>query len=225
MSTAEIKELLASIALTQKETSAILRETSELQKESQREREIEREQSILESDQFKKELDQSKKETDQFMKESGRRLDELGKQIGGLGNKFGTFAEGLSYRSIVRILREKFQMNDFIAPRVHVRRDGLEEEYDILAYSNDTLDRGMIVEIKSSLRKEDIAQMKRKMDGVFTMLPEHRDKTFQGMVACVSATADLKKQIIENGWYLAHIGDDLFEMETPEGFVAKTYAV
>ena len=207
MSTAEIKELLASIALTQKETTAILRETSELQKESQRER-----------DQSKKESDQSKKEIDQQLK-------ELGKQIGGLGNKFGTFAEGLSYRSIVRILREKFQMNDFIAPRVHVRRDGLEEEYDILAYSNDTLDRGMIVEIKSSLRKEDIAQMKRKMDGVFTMLPEHRDKTFQGMVACVSGTADLKKQIIESGWYLAHIGDDLFEMETPEGFVAKTYAV
>ena len=221
MSTAELKELLASIALTQKETSAILRETSELQKESQRERD----QSKKESDQSKKESDQSKKETDQFMKESGRRLDELGKQIGGLGNKFGTFAEGLSYRSIVRILREKFQMNDFVAPRVHVRRDGLEEEYDILAYSNDTLDRGMIVEIKSSLRKEDIAQMKRKMDGVFTMLPEHRDKTFQGMVACVSGTADLKKQIIESGWYLAHIGDDLFEMETPEGFVAKTYAV
>ena len=214
MSTAELKELLASIVLTLKETTAILKETSELQKESQRKR-----------DQSKKELDQSKKETDQFMKESGRRLGELGKQIGGLGNKFGTFAEGLSYRSIVRILREKFHMNDFVAPRVHVRRDGLEEEYDILAYSNDTLDRGMIVEIKSSLRKEDIAQMKRKMDGVFAMMPEHRDKTFQGMIACVSGTADLKRQIIESGWYLAHIGDDLFEMETPEGFVAKTYAV
>ena len=188
MSTAELKELMASIILTQKETSLLMKENRK-----------------------------SQKETD-------KQLKELGKQIGGLGNKFGTFAEGLSYRSIVRILREKFQMNDFVAPGVHVRRDGLEEEYDILAYSNDTLDRGMIVEIKSSLRKEDIAQMKRKMDGVFTMLPEHRDKTFQGMIACVSGTADLKKQIIESGWYLAHIGDDLFEMETPDGFVAKTYA-
>ena len=188
MSTKEIEELFARVAV-------IKEETANLQKEN----------AI------------SRKEIDQQLK-------ELGKQIGGLGNKFGTFAEGLSYRSIVRILREKFQMNDFVAPGVHVRRDGLEEEYDILAYSNDTLDRGMIVEIKSSLRKEDIAQMKRKMDGVFTMLPEHRDKTFQGMIACVSGTADLKKQIIESGWYLAHIGDDLFEMETPEGFVAKTYA-
>ena len=151
-------------------------------------------------------------------------LKELGKQIGGLGNKFGSFAEGLSYRSISKILREKFGMNDFIAPGVQVRKDGREEEYDILAYSKDSIDRGMIVEIKSNLRKEDIAQMKRKMDGVFQMLPEHRNKTFQGMIACVSGTADLTQQVLENGWYLAHIGEDLFELETPANFVAKTYS-
>jgi hypothetical protein len=188
MSTAELRELVASLMLSQKETDRLMKENALQQKE-----------------------------TDQQLK-------ELGKQIGGLGNKFGSFAEGLSYRSIVRILQEKFGMNDFIAPGVRVRRDGREEEYDVLAYSNDKIDRGMIVEIKSNLRKEDIAQMKRKMDGIFTMLPEHSDKTFQGMVACVSASADLKKQVLENGWYLAHIGDDLFELETPENFVARSYS-
>ena len=66
------------------------------------------------------------------MKETDRQLKELGKQIGGLGNKFGSFAEGISYRSIERILRETFGMNDFIAPGVTVRRDGMEEEYDVL---------------------------------------------------------------------------------------------
>lgn len=158
-------------------------------------------------------------------KETDRQLKELGKQIGGLGNKFGSFAEGLAYRSIVKILQEKFGMNDFIAPGVQVRKDGREEEYDVLAYSNGGSNQGMIVEIKSNLRKEDIAQMKRKMDGVFQLLPEHRNKTFQGMIACVSGTADLKQQVLENGWYLAHIGEDLFELETPEDFVAKTYSV
>ena len=216
MSTAELKELMTSIILTQKETALLFKESRESQKETDR--------SMKETSLLMEETGLLMEENRKSQKETDKQLKELGRQIGGLGNKFGTFAEGLSYRSIVRILREKFQMNDFVAPGVHVRRDGLEEEYDILAYSNDTLDRGMIVEIKSSLRKEDIAQMKRKMDGVFTMLPEHRDKTFQGMIACVSGTADLKKQIIESGWYLAHIGDDLFEMETPDGFVAKTYA-
>lgn len=188
MSTAELRELVASILLTQKETALQMKENR-----------------------------QAQKETD-------RQLKELGKQIGGLGNKFGSFAEGLAYRSIVRILQEKFGMNDFIAPGVQVRKDGQEEEYDILAYSNGGLNRGMIVEIKSNLRKEDIAQMKRKMDGVFQLLPEHRNKTFQGMIACVSGTADLKQQVLENGWHLAHIGEDLFELETPANFVARTYS-
>ena len=165
----------------------------------------------------------SQKDTDRQLKETDVQLKELGEQIGDLGNKYGTFAKGPSYRSIVRILMEKFGMNDFIAPGVQVRRDGLEEEYDILAYSNGSLDQAIIVEIKSNLRKEDLMQMQRKMDGVFKLMPEHRNKTFQGMIACVSGTADLKKQVLESGWYLAHIGDDLFELETPENFIAKSY--
>ncbi len=84
-------------------------------------------------------------------KDTDRQIKELGKQIGGLGNKFGSFAEGLAYRSIARILRDDFGMNDFIAPGVQVRKDGKEEEYDVLAYSNGGLNRGMIVEIKSHL--------------------------------------------------------------------------
>jgi hypothetical protein len=189
MSTVELRELVASLVLSQKATDLQIKETS-----SQ-------------------------------MKDTDRQLKELGKQIGGLGNKFGSFAEGLAYRSIVRILKDSFGMNDFMAPGVQVRRDGLEEEYDILAYSNGSLDQGMIVEIKSNLRKEDLVQMQRKMEGVFQLMPEHRNKTFQGMIACVSGTADLKKQVLENGWYLAHIGDDLFELETPKNFIAKSYAI
>ena len=64
----------------------------------------------------------SQTETDRQMKETDRKLKELGKQIGGLGSKFGTFAEGLSYPSIKRILEEDFDMNEFIAPGVQFKR-------------------------------------------------------------------------------------------------------
>ena len=151
-------------------------------------------------------------------------LEDLRNQIERLGNRFGSFAQDPHYDMIELYLKASLGNDHFIAPGVQVRKDGREEEYDILAYSNESIDRGMIVEIKSNLRKEDIAQMKRKMDGVFQMLPEHRNKTFQGMIACVSGTADLKQQVTENGWYLAHIGEDLFELETPENFVARTYS-
>lgn len=99
-----------------------------------------------------------------------------------------------------------------------------DEEYDVLAYSNGSVNKGMIVEVKSRLRQEDIDQMQRKMDEVFFWLPEHVGKTFYGMVAYVSATTALKRQVIENGWYLVHVGDDLFELETPMGFQPKAYS-
>jgi hypothetical protein len=151
-------------------------------------------------------------------------LNELGKQIGGLGNKFGSFTEGIGSPSINKILREKFGMGGFIAPQVRVRRGGVEEEYDIVAFSEDGFNRGMIVEIKSHLRKEDILQMKRKMKNVFRMIPTSSDKVFQGMIVCASGSEILKREVLENGWYLAHFGDDLVELETPPGFVAKSYS-
>ncbi len=152
-----------------------------------------------------------------------RQIKELGKQIGGLGHKFGSFAQGLSYSSIEKILREDFELNEYVSPAVKMRKGGREEEYDILAYSNGTIDKAMIVEIKSKLRQEDIDQMKRKMDEVFHWLPEHKNKAFYGMIAYVSGHSDLKRQIIENGWYLACVGDEIFEMETPIGFQPRSY--
>lgn len=190
--------------------------------------------STIELQAIVEKLAMSQAETDRQMKESERhakesresvnkQLKELGKQIGGLGNKFGSFAEGLAYSSIKRILTNDFKMNDFIAPGVTVKHDGLEDEYDVLAYSNGSIDKGMIVEIKSKLTQRDIDQMERKMNDVFKVMPEHQDKTFYGMVAYVSGHSDLKRQILKNGWYLAHIGDEIFEMETPVGFQPHAY--
>ena len=181
-------------------------------------------QAIVEKLAFSQaETDRQMKETDLQMKATDRQVKELGKQIGGLGNKFGTFAEGLAYGSIKRILQKEFKMNDFIAPGVVVKNAGLTDEYDVLAYSNGTIDKGMIVEIKSRLNQRDIDQMKRKMDDVFKVMPEQKNKTFYGMVAYVTGHENLKRQIIENGWYLAHIGDEIFEIETPMGFEAHGY--
>ena len=194
MSTAELQEIVANLAKSQAETDRQMKET-----------------------------DRQMKETDRQMKETDRKLKELGTQIGGLGRKFGSFAEGLSYASIERILREEFDLDEFVTPAVRMRKEGREEEYDVLAYSNGGLNRGMIVEIKSKLRQEDIDQMKRKMSEVFFWLPEHREKTFYGMVTYVSGHTDLKRQVLENGWYLARVGDEIFEMETPAGFEPKAY--
>jgi hypothetical protein len=193
MSTAELKQLIESIAISQRETDRIVKETS-----------------------------LSIKDTDRQMKETDRKLKELGKQIGGLGNKFGSFAEGLAFSSIARILRADFGM-EAITPRFAVEKGGEGEEYDVLAYSNGETQKGMIVEVKSSLDLATIQQMKRKMDHLFRWMPEHRDKEFQGMVAYVEGSAAARQAVLAHGWHLVHVGEDLFDLKNPPGFVPKIY--
>ena len=113
MSTAELKQLIESIAISQRGTDLQMKET----------------------DRKMQETDRIVKETSVQMKETDRKLKELGKQIGGLGNKFGTFAEGLAFASIERILRTDFGM-EAITPRFSVVKGGESEEYDVLAYRN-----------------------------------------------------------------------------------------
>ncbi len=156
-------------------------------------------------------------------KDTDRQIKELGKQIGGLGNKFGSFTEGLSVRSIKEILRDRFGINHLIASNIKITIDGFTEEYDILGYSDKATAKGIIVEVKSQLRPEDISQMKRKMNRIFQMLPDEKDRAFEGMIACVSGSDELKRQVLKNGWHLAHIGEDLFELENPPDFLPKIY--
>ncbi|MEI6675031.1 MAG: DUF3782 domain-containing protein, partial [Verrucomicrobiota bacterium] len=178
--------------------------------------------SIKDTDRQMKETDRQMKETDRQMKETDRKLKELGKQIGGLGNKFGAFAEGLAFSSIERILRADFGM-EAITPRFAVEKGGEGEEYDVLAYSNGETNKGMIVEVKSSLDLATIKQMQRKMDHLFRWMPEHRDKEFQGMVAYVDSTAAARQAVLAHGWHLVHVGEDLFDLKNPPGFVPKIY--
>ena len=154
--------------------------------------------------------------------QTDRQLKELGKQIGGLGNKFGTFAEGLAYHSIRKILRDDFGMES-VSPAVEIHKGGKAEEYDVLAYSNGKKWQGVIVEVKSLLDQRGIEQMRRKMDDLFQWLPEHRDKEFVGMIAFVHADHAAREAVLAEGWYLVQVGDDIFKLRTPKGFQPKIY--
>ena len=197
MSTAELKQLIESIAISQRETDRQMKETD-------------------------RELKELGKETDRQMKETDRKLKELGKQIGGLGNKFGAFAEGLAFSSIERILRADFGM-EAVTPRFSVVKGGECEEYDVLAYRNGATKQGLIVEVKSHLDLATVKQMKRKMDHLFRWMPEHRDKEFQGMVAYVEGSAAARQAVLAQGWHLVQVGEDWFDLKNPPGFVPKIY--
>jgi hypothetical protein len=172
------------------------------------------------------ELTTAQKETDRQLKELGkqtdRQLKELGKQIGGLGSKFGSFTEGLALPSMEKILRQRFGM-EVISPSVRASKAGQHIEIDVLAYTNGELNTAYIVEVKSHAREESITQLKSILERFRTFFPEHKDKQLYGILAAVDMSPELRQKTLEEGFYVARIHDQVFELDTPENFQPQRY--
>ncbi|WP_295402308.1 DUF3782 domain-containing protein [uncultured Thiocystis sp.] len=173
-----------------------------------------------------KETDRKFQETDRKFQESSRKTDrqlkELGKQIGGLGEKFGSFTEGLALPSMETLLRERFGM-EVVSPSVRISKAGQHLEIDVLSYANGPINAAYVVEVKSHLREEAIAQLKALLERFRTFFPEHRDKRVYGILAAVDLSAAMRERVLSEGFYVARIHDQVFELDVPEGFQPRAY--
>ncbi|REJ57502.1 MAG: DUF3782 domain-containing protein [Microcystis aeruginosa DA14] len=169
-----------------------------------------------------KETDRQHKETERRQQETDRQLRELGKQIGGLGAKFGSFTEGLALPSMETILRQRFGM-EVVSPSVRVSRDGKHLEIDVLAYTNGELNTAYIVEVKSHAREESITQLKSILQRFRSFFPEHKDKKLYGILAAVHVSPELREKILQEGFYVARIHDQVFELDIPDNFQPRPY--
>ena len=268
--TDDIRQILAEVIATQKETAQQIREVSRQQQETERRqqetakqikelslqqektdqqlkevsqeiKEVSREikevslqqektdQQLKEVSREIKEVSLQQKNTDQQLKEvslqqkkTDQQLKELGKQIGGLGAKFGSFTEGLAFPSMQIILKEQLGM-EIISPSVRASKEGKDLEIDVLAYSNGTLNTAYIVEVKSHAREESIGQMKDILQRFREFFPEHKDKKLYGILAVVDLGKELHKKILKEGFYVARIHGEVFELDVPQDFRPKTY--
>jgi hypothetical protein len=205
---AELTTRQSELTAAQKETDLQLKEVSQAQKETDR--------------QLKELGQQTDRQLKELGKQTDRQLKELGKQIGGLGAKFGSFTEGLALPSIEKILRQRFGM-ETTSPSVRVSKGGQHIEIDVLAYANGELNTAYIVEVKSHAREESIAQLKSILQRFRAFFPEHKDKQLYGILAAVDMSPDLREKTLQEGFYVAHIQDEVFELDIPENFQPQRY--
>ncbi|MDB9406384.1 DUF3782 domain-containing protein [Microcystis sp. CS-574] len=196
----DVWRLLAELTAAQKETDKQLKEVSQQQKET----------------------DRQQKENAQQQKKTDKQLKELGQQIGGLGAKFGSFTEGLALPSMEKILRQRFGM-EVVSPSVRVSKDGKHLEIDVLAYTNGELNTAYIVEVKSHAREESITQLKSILQRFRSFFTEHKDKKLYGILASVDLSNELREKILQEGFYVARIHDQVFELDIPDNFQPRPY--
>ena len=217
----DVWRLLAELATAQAELTAAQAELTAAQKETDKQLK-ETDLLLKEVSQQQKENAQQLKETDRQQQKTDKQLKELGKQIGGLGAKFGSFTEGLALPSMETILRQRFGM-EVISPSVRVSKDGQHLEIDVLAYTNGELNTAYIVEVKSHAREESITQLKSILQRFRSFFPEHKDKKLYGILASVDLSNELREKILQEGFYVARIHDQVFELDIPDNFQPRPY--
>jgi hypothetical protein len=214
----ELKEIVASIAVENRELVVAQKETDRQLKETDRQ--------LKETDRQLKETDSQLKaqasEADRDRREMKRSNRELGKQIGGLANKFGSFTEGLALPSMQQILRSQFNM-EVVSPSVRVKKGDEELEVDVLSYANSTLNEVYVVEVKSHLRDDGIDQLSDIVNRFRHFFPEHKDKKLYGIMAAVEMSNRLKERVLSKGFYAAKISDEVFSIDVPAQFHPKAY--
>jgi len=210
----DVWRILAELATAQAELTAAQKETDKQLKET--------DLLLKEVSQQQKENAQQIKETDRQQQKTDKQLKELGQQIGGLGAKFGSFTEGLALPSMETILRQRFGMK-VVSPSVRASEDGQHLEIDVLAYTNGELNTAYIVEVKSHAREESITQLKSILQRFRSFFPEHKDKKLYGILAAVHVSPGLREKILQEGFYVARIHDQVFELDIPDNFQPQIY--
>ncbi len=221
MTDKELKELVASLAVSQKETDRQQRETDRQLKETDRQ--------LKETDHHFKDTDRQIKESNrqvqEFREEMQRTTKELKTQLGGLGNKFGDFAEGMAIPSLIEILAKKFGAEQILETRL-VRRGEDEIELDLIGTTNGQNKTVVAAEVKSVLNRRELEKFVRNLKRFFEFFPHFKAQGYKlhGVLAVGKSTQQMDEAALAQGICLARMHGDIFQLKVPPHFRPKDFS-
>jgi polyribonucleotide nucleotidyltransferase len=144
--------------------------------------------------------------------------------IGKLGNRFGELVEHLVAPNIMKKFNEQgFHFNEtatdkkFADPETHK----VIAEVDVYLENGDIT---MSVEVKAKPKREDIDDHIHRMEILRRYADKKNDKRrFQGAIAGAIMGEDVRRYILENGFYLIEQTGDTVQITIPEGFKARDW--
>ena len=203
---------------------ASLQELAEMQKETER-RMKETDRLI---DKIAREADRRMKDTDRLIKENAREADRrmkdtdwrMNKMRGWLDNRWGDFMESLVEGDLVPLLQSRNILVDRLHPSPHGKRNGENFEFDIVAINGEQV---VVVEVKTTLRPEDVRHFLKKLVKYTYYEPEHKGKTIYGAVAYLKASDETTTRATRHGLFVIRATGDSASIVNDEGFVPRVF--
>jgi len=198
MTDGELKELVASLAISNKEL-----------RDSQKETGV----HIDELRSSQKETGIHIEELRASQKETGRKLDKVAKMIGGISANQGDVAEDFFYNSFIKDNHlGEFSFDD-ITKSMAKHRGKMQEEYDIFLTNGESI---AIIEVKYKAHFEDIKKLERKFNNFKTLFPIYKDYKLYGAMASFYFNQETKDELLKQGYFIVERSGDLIKTESSD---------
>ena len=183
---------LQEIGRRMEETDRKMRETDRLIKETNKQtakRMRKTDEQMRETDRLIKETGEQMRETDRKMQETDRRLKKAEDLF---TTQWGRLMESLVSGSLIRIFNEQGISVDDTSSRVKGNHEGRSYEFDIIVHNGKEI---IIVEVKTTLRPDDVREFLDKLDSAKTWMPRYKDNVIYGAMAWLQANAGADRMV------------------------------
>jgi len=160
------------------------------------------------------------KETDRRMRETSKVVAETSRSVNALTGKWGKFVEGLVAPGAVRMFKERGIEVRETSTRVEAHRNGREMEIDVLVVNEEYV---LAIEVKSTLKVEDVNEHIEKLKGFREFFPRFKDKKVIGAVAGIVMEETVDRYAYRKGLFVIGQTGEMVKILNDEEFKPKTW--
>jgi hypothetical protein len=184
----ELKALVASLAVAQKETGEEIKALAVAQKAT----------------------DEQIKRNDKMLTE---KLDRVGITLGNIGKNQGDVAEEFFFQSLIKDNHLGSIHFDDVVKNMDKHRGKIQEEYDLVMTNGDAI---AVVEVKYKAHKHDLDKLDRKMRHFKQLFPIYQEFKQYGAIAAFHINDDAKEEALRRGYFVLQRSGDLVHTESSD---------
>jgi len=180
----ELKALVASLAVGNKELRESQRQTDEQMK--------------LTGEQMKR--------TDEQLKRTDEKLERVGLSLGNIGRNQGDVAEEFFYNSLINDLHLGDIAFEDITKNMEKHRGKIQEEYDLFLTNGKAI---AVIEVKYKAHINDLDKLDRKVANFKKLFPIYQDYDLYGGLASFHINDDAKQEALSRGYFVLQRSGDI----------------
>ena len=182
-------------------------------------------ESFRELRKSQRKTDEQMQETDRRMQETARSMQETDRRLKKAEDLFttqwGKLMESLVSGDLVRLLDGRGIGVRRLAQRTLERRGGESYEVDILAVNGEEI---VVVEVKTTLRPEDVRRFRSKLGRFKEWWPEYRDRKVYGAMAFLQAADGVALHAERQGFFVIRATGDSASIVNAADFEPRVFA-